>query len=417
MKIKIPALVFIFLLAFQFASYSQGFKTRIQGEVFGWDNKELLLVPITENFSNITILLDGISIPIRDNKFDYTLESEYIEAYMLIFKEEAAQNGFMVREFLNDSSVIKVSLYPDSLHIKNSFQGGNLNNLMQNRRRKLYGVLDSIDIALDSLRKTDGLYTTEYQNLQDAIARAKDVEEKKKLIAKRNLLKENNKVYSELGQELFVTYDSLWSQEQLWKKNYIEDNDDQLAFVFLYQLFERIKEADPEMVKDYKRLSANHPHHPYTGILADRIETLKMIRVGGRYINFTAPTIDGDFVSLSNIIEGKVALINLWSTWCSPCLRKNMSMIPVYEKYKESGFEVVGVAGVYKNTDDYRRIMKRDKYPWLNLIELNNQNLIWFKYGISGAGGATYLVNSAGEILAIDPTSDQLDTILSDILN
>ncbi len=47
---------------------------------------------------------------------------------------------------------------------------------------------------------------------------------------------------------------------------------------------------------------------------------------------------------LSDIIKGKVAVIDLWASWCMPCRAKAKAMIPIYEKYKDRGFEIVGVA-------------------------------------------------------------------------
>lgn len=44
-------------------------------------------------------------------------------------------------------------------------------------------------------------------------------------------------------------------------------------------------------------------------------------------------------------------------------------MIPIYEKYKDKGFEIVGVAREFKNTERMKRAIAQDKYPWLQLVE------------------------------------------------
>ncbi|KFC57588.1 hypothetical protein FEM08_36350 [Flavobacterium gilvum] len=92
------------------------------------------------------------------------------------------------------------------------------------------------------------------------------------------------------------------------------------------------------------------------------------------------------------------------------------SYIPVYEKYKDKGFVIVGVAGEFKNTDAYKIAIAKDKYPWLNLIELDNKNGIWNKYNISNSGGSTFLIDSKGKILAIHPDAEQLEKILKELL-
>lgn len=137
--------------------------------------------------------------------------------------------------------------------------------------------------------------------------------------------------------------------------------------------------------------------------------------MGGRYIDFTAPDFNGKSIKLSEQIQGKVALIDLWASWCGPCRRKAKSMIPVYEAYKNKGFTIVGVARE-ENLSDGVNAAKMDKYSWLNLIELNDKEKIWAKYGVDNSGGSTLLVDKNGIILAIDPTDKEVTAILDKLL-
>lgn len=45
--------------------------------------------------------------------------------------------------------------------------------------------------------------------------------------------------------------------------------------------------------------------------------------------------------------KGKVVLVNLWATWCVPCVSEMPHLIEMQEKYKDKGFEIVGL-----DTDD-----------------------------------------------------------------
>ena len=45
--------------------------------------------------------------------------------------------------------------------------------------------------------------------------------------------------------------------------------------------------------------------------------------------------------------KGKVLLVNLWATWCGPCIAEMPHLIEMQEKYKDKNFEIIGL-----NTDD-----------------------------------------------------------------
>ncbi|MDR1989302.1 MAG: TlpA family protein disulfide reductase [Acidobacteriaceae bacterium] len=40
---------------------------------------------------------------------------------------------------------------------------------------------------------------------------------------------------------------------------------------------------------------------------------------------------------------GKVLLIDFWATWCDPCKAEIPSFVTLYDKYRDMGFEIVGL--------------------------------------------------------------------------
>jgi thiol-disulfide isomerase/thioredoxin len=57
----------------------------------------------------------------------------------------------------------------------------------------------------------------------------------------------------------------------------------------------------------------------------------------------TATRLDGGKVSLDSM-WGKVVLLDLFGTWCAPCRRSTPILVSLYERYHDSGFEIVGLA-------------------------------------------------------------------------
>jgi peroxiredoxin len=62
--------------------------------------------------------------------------------------------------------------------------------------------------------------------------------------------------------------------------------------------------------------------------------------------DFTLRTLDGQNMRLGEQ-RGRVVLVNFWATWCGPCRQEMPHLNKLYDKYKSSGFVLLGV-----NVDD-----------------------------------------------------------------
>jgi len=45
--------------------------------------------------------------------------------------------------------------------------------------------------------------------------------------------------------------------------------------------------------------------------------------------------------------KGKVVLVNLWATWCGPCIGEMPHLVEMQDKFRDKGFEIIGL-----DTDD-----------------------------------------------------------------
>lgn len=208
-----------------------------------------------------------------------------------------------------------------------------------------------------------------------------------------------------------------WEEQKEWTNNYINENESLVSYFLLLQELTsgwEIEDLDPYR-QSSEKLAAAFPDHPYSDLVEKFIEG-QTSKIGKKYIDFSAPDIEGNMISLSEQIEGKVSLINLWATWCAPCIRKSREIIPVVKKYQKKGFTVIGVAGEFKSTENLQNFLSRKEFPWLNLVELDRENELWQKYGIPRSGGGMFLVDRDGKILMKDPTAEELETELAILL-
>ncbi len=75
-------------------------------------------------------------------------------------------------------------------------------------------------------------------------------------------------------------------------------------------------------------------------------------------------TLNGDPISLEQL-KGRVVLVNLWATWCPPCVLEMPGFQRVYEDYRDQGFVVLGLSRD-EGTPDLVRAFLRQKgitYP------------------------------------------------------
>ena len=108
-----------------------------------------------------------------------------------------------------------------------------------------------------------------------------------------------------------------------WEYNYINENTSLLTYyLFMKDLQNHStaccwKEGDTALMNttqfNFQKLSSEYPDHPYSLIVKDLLEGLKNIHEGGQFIDFSAPDINGEKVSLSSVINNnRVVLLDLY---------------------------------------------------------------------------------------------------------
>ena len=92
-------------------------------------------------------------------------------------------------------------------------------------------------------------------------------------------------------------------------------------------------------------------------------DAVKPVRTGDVVKAISLPNLQG---KLQGLPEGKVVLLNFWATWCPPCREEVPSMVKLYDKYKDQGFEIVAVS-VDKRYDDVVQFVAEQKMSFMVL--------------------------------------------------
>lgn len=67
------------------------------------------------------------------------------------------------------------------------------------------------------------------------------------------------------------------------------------------------------------------------------------VRIGAPAPPYAATTLAGDSVSLATL-RGRVVLLNIWATWCTPCRDEIPVLQALHQQHADDGLEILGVS-------------------------------------------------------------------------
>ncbi len=387
----------------------------LKGEIIDRESKALILFKWTADHK----VKKEIVIPIEKGRFEFLLEDAFIEAYILAFKEETDKGGFMPVIFFPQDGEVNFKIHSRELAEKNTISGGPVNKELMayyaSFKEKFGDLKDTVLGKMKMLMREKRYYTKEVNNLFKEIRSTKDPQIKTETYQKIEALKKQGKDLSPEGKKANKEYQAYNLKTSEWSEQYINDHITYLSYYWLFRKVRFWRNGEfpvAKILKQYELFAQKFPHHPYTSLLKKRIQGYASVKIGKDLIDFNAPDLGGNKHQLSTLAKDKVTLLNLWSTTCSSCIGKSRTMVPIYEDYKDKGFTVIGVAREFGNTDKLVERLEKEKFPWINLIDLDGQLGIWSKYNIPNASGQTFLIDEQGKILEINPTAGSIRKIL-----
>lgn len=156
--------------------------------------------------------------------------------------------------------------------------------------------------------------------------------------------------------------------------------------------------------------------------------TLSMAIVGcqstdGKLINgmqlpdIELPDANGQAIALSSL-QGKLVLVDVWASWCTPCRKQNPKIVAIYNKYKDASFDGAEGFAVYNISLDsdreaWLKAIKQDKLNWpTHVSELKGWESKAVETYKIDAVPTSFLIDESGMIIGTDLNYRQLEQIL-----
>ena len=121
-------------------------------------------------------------------------------------------------------------------------------------------------------------------------------------------------------------------------------------------------------------------------------------------VSFEAASIDGTEVTSDILIDSKLTMINVWATYCNPCLKEMPALGEIAASYDTSEFQILGIISDVTTTSDQetldlaQSLIDETGADYTHL--LLNEDLYYGMLLEVSAVPTTFFIDSGGKIVS-----------------
>lgn len=220
-----------------------------------------------------------------------------------------------------------------------------------------------------------------------------------------------NQIY-QYRARLFIRQHQVAEMEKLVKKAKTVALDDEVrdaiigSFYLLKARELSKRDKRDELVRTIKDAEAARVDYKTVSLMKREIARCAFA-IGKAFPDFKVKDQQGKDLSLS-AYKGKLVLVDFWATWCGPCRSELPELMGIYKKYKDKGFEIIGIS-LDKNEKLFKSFVKRQEITWPQYFDGKGwRNALARRYLIDSLPAA-FLIDQDGKILAKDIRVDDLE--------
>lgn len=182
-----------------------------------------------------------------------------------------------------------------------------------------------------------------------------------------------------------------------------------IAYAIAFPFYFRNPEY-PLFFTVYSVFNGTLEHQSIDANKEELVSNYEEVKIGTVAPDFTLSDVNGNEVSLSDY-KGKTVLLTFWASWCPTCRAENKHLAEIYPKYKNEGFEILGVS-LDRSKTNWEKAVEKDGITWSQVSDLEGvDSPVATKYGVY-ATPTTFLIDSVGIVIGKDLRGEELDSKL-----
>ena len=168
---------------------------------------------------------------------------------------------------------------------------------------------------------------------------------------------------------------------------------------FASMLIREMKEENENIDHDYNKIMTLLASDRMKDKLTLRYNSAKSTKTGFASVDFNYENFDGGMTSLEGL-RGKLLYIDVWATWCSPCIKEMPALKELVKEYTNKDIEFVSISIDSKNDyEKWRKMVPEKNVGGIQLYDAEGLNSDFMKAFSVGLIPRFMMIDSEGKII------------------
>lgn len=177
-------------------------------------------------------------------------------------------------------------------------------------------------------------------------------------------------------------------------------------------------ERFPEFIyRQCKKWSSASPDHPLVAGLCQATKAGALpVMIGDVLPDYKLPMVNGDTLSVNQLLGKKLTIVDIWASWCAPCRKENRAvLVPLWEQYKTKGLQIIGYS-IDSDKNAWQNAVLKDGAAWAHASHLTGDETPFLQSLRITTIPANYILDETGKVVAKNVYGEDLQKLVREYL-